>query len=110
MAGQCHRSYQHEFDPTPGGSGRQEGLVCSGPWGHEEMDTTTKQQQHVRLSISPVCLWLLFSKGRTMWASTKVLFVEESSSVTSSSGRPEHTYSENLFLRGLEVIGGRELH
>ena len=40
MVGQCHRSYQHEFDPTPGGSGRQEGLVCSGPCGHEESDTT----------------------------------------------------------------------
>ena len=38
MVGQCHRSYQHEFDQTPGGSGRQEGLACSGPWGHEEFD------------------------------------------------------------------------
>ena len=44
MDGQCHRSYQHEFDPTLGGSGRQEGLACSGPWGHKESDTTTKQQ------------------------------------------------------------------
>ena len=25
---------------TLGGSGRQEDLVCSGPWGHEESDTT----------------------------------------------------------------------
>ena len=40
MVGQCHRNYQSEFDPTPGGSGRQEGLVCCGPWGHEESDTT----------------------------------------------------------------------
>ena len=40
MVGQCHRSDQHEFDLTPGGSGRQEGLACSGPWGHEESDTT----------------------------------------------------------------------
>ena len=44
MVGQCHQSYQHVFDPTLGGSGRQEGLACSGPWGHEESDTTTKQQ------------------------------------------------------------------
>ena len=29
-------SDQHEFDPTPGGNGRQAGLACSGPWGHEE--------------------------------------------------------------------------
>ena len=40
MAGQCHRSDQHEFDRTLGGNGRQEGLACSGPWGHEESDTT----------------------------------------------------------------------
>ena len=38
MVGQGHRSDQHEFDP--GGSGRQEGLAFSGPWGHEESDTT----------------------------------------------------------------------
>ena len=31
---------QHEFNPTPGGSGRQEGLAYSGPWGHKESDTT----------------------------------------------------------------------
>ena len=37
MVGQYH---QHEFDPTPGGSGRQEGLACSGSWGHEESDMT----------------------------------------------------------------------
>ena len=30
----------NRFDPTPGGSGRQEGLACSGPWGHEESDMT----------------------------------------------------------------------
>ena len=40
MVGQCHRSNQHEFDPTHGGSGRPEGLACSGPWGHEESVTT----------------------------------------------------------------------
>ena len=45
MVGQCHRSDQHEFDPTLGGSGRQEGLVYSGLWGHKESDTT-KQQPH----------------------------------------------------------------
>ena len=30
-------------DPTPGGSGRQEGLACSGSWGHEESDTTKRR-------------------------------------------------------------------
>ena len=45
MVGQCHQSYQHEFDPTSGGSGRQEGLPCSGPGVHEESDMTKQQQQ-----------------------------------------------------------------
>ena len=40
MAGQGHRSDQNEFDHTVGGSGRQEGLACSGPWGREESDMT----------------------------------------------------------------------
>ena len=42
MAGQGHRSDQHDFDPTLGGSVRQEGLACSGPWGHKESDTTKR--------------------------------------------------------------------
>ena len=39
MVTQCHRRDQQQFDTIPGGSGRQEGLACSGPWGHEESDT-----------------------------------------------------------------------
>ena len=53
MVGQGHQSDRHEFDPTPGGSGRQEGLVCSGPWGHEESDMT-KQQQSDHFNWGPV--------------------------------------------------------
>ena len=47
MVGQCHQSYQHEFDPTPGGSGRQDGLACSIPWGSPRVrhDLTTKEEQ-----------------------------------------------------------------
>ena len=45
MVGQCHQSNQHEFDPTLGDSGKQKGLACSGPWGHEVgHDLTTKQK------------------------------------------------------------------
>ena len=40
IVGQCQESCQHEFDSTLGDSGRQEGLVCSGPWGYEEWDMT----------------------------------------------------------------------
>ena len=42
MDGRGHRSDQHDFDPTPGGSGRREGLACSGPWGHKESDMTKR--------------------------------------------------------------------
>ena len=48
MDGECHQSYQHEFDPTPGGSGIHEGLVCSGPWGHEESDMTKRLNNNKR--------------------------------------------------------------
>ena len=42
MVGQCSRNYQHVSDQTAGGSGRQECLACSGPWGHKESDTTKR--------------------------------------------------------------------
>ncbi|CAI5769215.1 Hypothetical predicted protein [Podarcis lilfordi] len=57
MVGQCSRSYQHEFDQTAGGSGRQECLACSGPGGPEESDTT-KQRQQIRH-----CLGMLRLEG-----------------------------------------------
>ena len=46
MAGQGHRSDQHEFDTTLGGSGRQEGPACSGPWGSQRAghNSMTKEQ------------------------------------------------------------------
>ena len=53
MAGQCHRSDHHEFDPTPGGSGRPEGLACSGPWGHEESETTERLNNNNKLCLHP---------------------------------------------------------
>ena len=57
MVGQCHQSEQHESDPTSGGSGRQEGLACSGPWGHEESDTTQRLNNKgwgLELWVTPV--------------------------------------------------------
>ena len=42
MVGQCSQSYQSEFDQTVGGSGRQDCLASSGPWGHKELDTTKR--------------------------------------------------------------------
>ena len=40
MVGQCHQSDQHEFDQILGDSGKHEGLACSGPWGHKDLDMT----------------------------------------------------------------------
>ena len=30
----------HEFEQTPGDSGKQRSLACCSPWGHKELDTT----------------------------------------------------------------------
>ena len=54
MAGQGHQSYQHEFDTTPGSSGRQEGLACSGLWGHEESDMTERLNNEHEFCFIPL--------------------------------------------------------
>ena len=48
--------YQHESDPTPGGSGRQEGLAGCGPWGHEESDMTKRLNNNKNSSPMKGCL------------------------------------------------------
>ena len=50
-------NYQLEFDPTPGGSGRQEGLssTCD-PWNHKESDTT-KWLNNNKMFVKGVCVW-----------------------------------------------------
>ena len=40
MAGWHHRLNGHEFEWTPGVGDGQGGLVCCGPWGRKELDTT----------------------------------------------------------------------
>ena len=47
MAGQGHRSDQHEFDPIPGGNGRQEGPGVLWSMGSQRVghDLRTKEQQ-----------------------------------------------------------------
>ena len=54
MVGQCHRSDQDEFDQTLGGGGRQEGLACSGPWGHEELDMTQQLNNNNNKEITQI--------------------------------------------------------
>ena len=41
MVGWHHRLNGHELEQTPGDSG-QGNLVCCGPWGHKEVDTTER--------------------------------------------------------------------
>ena len=52
MDGQFHRSDQHKSDPTPGGCGRQEGLACSGPGGHEESFRPLSSPSPLALTVS----------------------------------------------------------
>ena len=40
MVGWHHRLSGDEFEQTLGVGNGQGGLVCCGPWGHEESDTT----------------------------------------------------------------------
>ena len=40
MAGWHHQLDGHEFEHAPGVGDGQGGLVCCGPWGHKESDTT----------------------------------------------------------------------
>ena len=40
MVGWHHRLNGHGFGWTPGVGDKKGGLVCCGPWGHKELDTT----------------------------------------------------------------------
>ena len=40
MVGWHHRLNGHEFEQTPGVGDRQGSLMCCGPWGPKEPDTT----------------------------------------------------------------------
>ena len=40
MVGWHHRLNGHGFGWTPGVGDEKGGLVCCGPWGHKELDTT----------------------------------------------------------------------
>ena len=42
MAGWHHRLNGHEFEQTLGVGDGQGGLVCCGPWGHKESNTTER--------------------------------------------------------------------
>ena len=42
MAGWRHRLNGHECEQALGVSDRQGSLVCCGPWGHKELNTTER--------------------------------------------------------------------
>ena len=51
MVGWYHRLHGHEFEQAPGVSEGQGGLVCCGPRGHRESDTTE------RLNVTTSTVW-----------------------------------------------------
>ena len=40
MVREHHQLNGHEFEQTPGNSGRRRSLACCSSWGHKESDTT----------------------------------------------------------------------
>ena len=60
MVGWHHRLNGHESEQTPGDSEGQGSLVCLGPWGRKELDTTSllnNNKEHV-----------LFGKDRSFFS------------------------------------------
>ena len=61
MVGWHHRLNGHDFEQAPGDGEGQGSLVCCGPWGHKESDTTellNNKNPHrhcVHMSILYVC-------------------------------------------------------
>ena len=50
MVGWHHRPNQHEFEQTPGDSGRQRSLACCIPWGLKESATTLRLNNNPELT------------------------------------------------------------
>ena len=49
---QCHHGLSgHEFELTPGDSGRQRSLACCSPWAQQRVrhDLTTEQKQQIAM-------------------------------------------------------------
>ena len=106
MDGEGHRSDQHEFDPTPGSNGRQEGLACSGPWGSQRVgqDLRTKQQVF--------CIKLLIphhafsSCGISLWHISKACTSEE---MLLSRTHSSFSWDATSRLEALELLKGSKV-
>ena len=59
MGGWHHRLDGHDFEPTLGDGDGQGSLVCCGPWGRKELDTTEQLQQTDLALGASVSLWAL---------------------------------------------------
>ena len=51
MVGWHHQLSGHEFEQTPGDGEEQGSLVCCGPWGHKESDTTERLNNNHSLEV-----------------------------------------------------------
>ena len=52
MVGWHHRLNGHEFEQTLGVGGGQTGMVCCGPWGRKEADTTERRNSKVMTPLN----------------------------------------------------------
>ena len=59
MVGWHHRLNGHDFEQTLGDGEGQGSLVCCGPWGRKELDTTEQLQQTDLALGASVSLWAL---------------------------------------------------
>ena len=51
MVGWHHQLDGHEFEQTPVDSEVQGSLVCCGPWGHKESDTTSQLSNGNKMQV-----------------------------------------------------------
>ena len=59
MVGWHHRLNGHDFEQNLGDGEGQGSLVCCGPWGRKELDTTEQLQQTDLALGASVSLWAL---------------------------------------------------
>ena len=62
--------YGHGFGWTPAIGDEQEGLVCCGPWGHKELDTTewlNWTEYSFFLSMPYLLYWVTYTKRMSIW-------------------------------------------
>ena len=68
MVGCYHRLNEHEFKQAPGVGDGQGSLVCCGPWGCKELDTTERLKWTEYMQGSWLREWEICGLSSSMWA------------------------------------------